>query len=91
MSLLTAQPKPYNPNGDYEVPSTPPDSVSSLCFLSAGAGQDFLIAGSWDSKVSIWQTTCTSPTVISASPKLAYQHDGPVLCVTTSKVSFFNF
>ena len=37
-------------------------------------------------RVSIWQTTCAGPTNINAIPKAAYQHDAPVLAVTTSKV-----
>jgi len=42
-----------NPMKDFEVMSPPDDSVSSLAFSPSSLAQNFLIAGSWDSNVSV--------------------------------------
>lgn len=42
-----------NPNKDYEVAAPPDDTVSALKFSPATMSQNFLVAGSWDSSVSL--------------------------------------
>lgn len=42
-----------NPMKDFEVASPPEDTVSALEFSPATLQQNFLIAGSWDSSVSL--------------------------------------
>ena len=44
---------PPNPMKDFEVASPPDDTVSALEFSPATLQQNFLVAGSWDSSVSI--------------------------------------
>lgn len=46
---------PVNPNKDYEVSSPPDDTVSALKFSPASLAQNYLVAGSWDSSVSIFK------------------------------------
>lgn len=43
-----------NPNKDFEVAAPPDDTVSALKFSPAAMSQNFLVAGSWDSSVSVF-------------------------------------
>ena len=43
---------PSNPNKDLEVSSPPDDTVSALEFSPPSLPQTFLVAGSWDCRVS---------------------------------------
>lgn len=45
-----------NPNKDVEVASPPDDTVSALEFSPPSVPQTFLVAGSWDCRVSYEQT-----------------------------------
>jgi len=45
----------HNPMKNIEVVSPPDDSISSLSFSPQALQQTFLIAGSWDCKVSCWE------------------------------------
>lgn len=51
----TVQKSPINPNKDYEVTAPPEDSISALAFSPATIPQNLLIAGSWDSQVTIYR------------------------------------
>lgn len=48
-----------NPNKDFEVVSPPDDSTSALAFSPASIPSNLLVAGSWDSCVSIYASSYT--------------------------------
>lgn len=84
------------PPKDTEVPQAASDSTSSLTFVPI-PNQNFLIAGSWDNSVRIWniqqqqqqqqqlQQQQALGSMISVAPVHSYSHDAPVLCVAASK------
>merc|ERR1719235_765250 len=69
--------KDPNTNQSAVVPECPGDSISSLAWSPAS---NILAASSWDKSVRIWEVT---PQGVQA--RMAYQHDGPVLCCNFSK------
>jgi mRNA export factor len=79
--------KELKTNNDYDVPSPPSDSVSALAWSPTA---NILAAASWDNQVRIWEVASAPPTgfgggQIAANPKIAYPHEGPVLCCNFSK------
>ncbi|XP_050308129.1 protein Rae1 [Anthonomus grandis grandis] len=69
-----------NPMKDYEVVQPPDDSVSSLAFSPAALPQNFLIAGSWDNNVRLWEIEQSGTSI----PKSMQSCGGPVLDVAWS-------
>ena len=65
-----------SPNGDYCVPNSPPDGISSLTF---SPNNQFLVAGSWDNGVRCYEIQ-SNATAINATPRAQVNLDGPVLC-----------
>lgn len=80
-----AQPavQPINPMKDFEVTSPPDDTVSAMEFSPIAIPQNFLLAGSWDSSVRLWEVEATGKTV----PKQMQTMGGPVLDVCWADVS----
>jgi mRNA export factor len=72
---------------DTEVVSPPEDTVSSLAFSPATLPQNYLIAGSWDNKISCWEIQMMGSNFQSV-PKAQQSHSGPVLDVAWSDVRF---
>lgn len=66
-----------------EVVSPPEDSVSSMSFSPPSLQQTYLIAGSWDSKVTCWEIQATG-TTWQTVPKVQTSHPAPVLDVCWS-------
>jgi len=88
MSLIfnkqaTAQSTNLSTAAEIEVPNAPTDSISCLKFSTSSISQTYLIAGSWDKSVRIWEITDTG--VILRSQKAL---DAPVLDCCWSQVSF---
>lgn len=69
--------KDPNTNGDAAVPEPPTDAVSCLAWSPTA---NILAAGSWDKTVRVWEVTATG-----VAPRMAIQHEGPVLCCNFSK------
>lgn len=79
-----AQPQvQHNPMKDFEVTSPPDDTVSAMEFTPATIPQNFLLAGSWDSSVRLWEVEATGKTV----PKQMQTMGGAVLDVCWADVS----
>lgn len=80
-----AQPvvQPINPMKDFEVTATPDDTVSAMEFSPPAISQNFLLAGSWDSSVRLWEVEASGKTV----PKQMQTMGGPVLDVCWADVS----
>lgn len=76
---------PTNPMKDIEVTAPPDDTVSAMEFSPAALPQNFLLAGSWDSSVRLWEVESSGKTV----PKQMQTMGGPVLDVCWSDVSNF--
>lgn len=70
---------------DVEVVSPPDDTISSLSFSPATLPQNYLIAGSWDNKISCWEIQMMGNNFQSI-PKAQQSHSGPVLDVAWSDV-----
>jgi mRNA export factor len=71
----------HNPNNDKLVNQPPNDTVSSIAFSpKALAPNNFLVAGSWDNEVRLWQIQSSGDT----SPIGMIQHEAPVLDVAWS-------
>ncbi|KAI9319861.1 WD40-repeat-containing domain protein [Dichotomocladium elegans] len=66
------------PTSDFEVASPPTDSVSGLDFSPVA---DYLAVSSWDNQIRIYEVQPNG----STTPKAAYAHEAPALCVTWSK------
>lgn len=63
-SAFGAQPQVQtNPMKDIEVSSPPDDTVSAMEFSPITLQQNFLLAGSWDSSVRLWQVESTGTTI----------------------------
>jgi len=73
-SATTAQ---INANKDFEVVNPPEDSISCLAFSPKA---NYLVAGSWDNQIRLWDVQPNGSTV----PKMASNHEGPVLCAAWS-------
>ena len=59
------------------MPQGPPDGISSLAFSPTS---NFLIAGSWDNQVRLWDVTKnTGQPVTNVVPRAAISHTAPVL------------
>mmetsp|Transcript_3529 Transcript_3529/g.8278 ORF Transcript_3529/g.8278 Transcript_3529/m.8278 type:complete len:359 (-) Transcript_3529:66-1142(-) len=69
--------KDPNTNQSAVVPEPPADGVSCLAWSPA---QNIFAAGSWDKSVRIWEVTSTA-----VAPRMAYQHEAPVLCCGFSR------
>lgn len=72
-----------NPMKDIEVTSPPDDTVSAMEFSPIALPQNFLLAGSWDSSVRLWEVEASGKTV----PKQMQTMGGPVLDVCWTDVS----
>ncbi|ENN80115.1 protein Rae1 [Dendroctonus ponderosae] len=70
-----------NPMNDYEVVQPPDDSISSLAFSPAAIPQTFLVAGSWDNNVRLWEIEQSGTSI----PKSMQSCGGPVLDVAWSE------
>ncbi|EME26257.1 hypothetical protein Gasu_61000 isoform 2 [Galdieria sulphuraria] len=71
----------HNPNNDKLVNQSPNDTVSSIAFSpKALAPNNFIVAGSWDNEVRLWQIQASGDT----SPIGMIQHEAPVLDVAWS-------
>lgn len=78
-----------NPNGDYTVPDSPSDGISSLSF---SPNSQFLAAGSWDKGVRCYEVAVSEQqrtggfqqqqqsAQIKAQLRAQIAHDQPVLC-----------
>lgn len=76
-----------NPNGDFAVPNSPSDGISSLSFSS---NNQFLVAGSWDKGVRCYEVAVAQSggggfgqqqqAQINAQLRAQISHDEPVLC-----------
>lgn len=66
-----------NTNGDAVVPEPPQDGISCLSWSPTS---NIFAAGSWDKSVRIWEVTAQA-----IQPRMAYQHEAPVLCCNFSK------
>lgn len=71
-----------NPNRDHEVQSPPKDGISCLAF--SPNNYNFLVAGSWDCQLRLWQTGFSGASIQSEG-KAAVNHEGPILCASWSK------
>jgi mRNA export factor len=68
----------YGQPQDVEVPNGPPDGILSMAFAP---NSNFLVAGSWDNQVRIYDVTKNvGQPVSNVVPKAAISHAGPVLC-----------
>ncbi|KAI7882653.1 WD40 repeat-like protein [Lichtheimia hyalospora FSU 10163] len=63
---------------DFEVTSPPNDGISGLEFSPVA---DYLAVSSWDNQIRIYEVQPNGNT----TPKVAYSHEAPALCVTWSK------
>lgn len=82
-SAFGAQPQVQtNPMKDIEVVSPPEDTVSAMEFSPIALQQNFLLAGSWDSSVRLWEVEQSGKTV----PKQMQTMGGPVLDVCWADV-----
>lgn len=75
---------PTNPMKDIEVTAPPDDTVSAMEFSPATLQQNFLLAGSWDSSVRLWEVESSGKTI----PKQMQTMGGSVLDVCWADVSF---
>lgn len=73
----------HNPMKNVEVVSPPDDSISSMAFSPPSMQQTFLIAGSWDSKVSLWEVQQSGQS-FTTIPKAQQSHSLPILDVSWS-------
>lgn len=71
-----------NPMKDIEVTSPPDDTVSAMEFSPMALQQNFLLAGSWDSSVRLWEVEQSGKTV----PKQMHTMGGAVLDVCWTDV-----
>mmetsp|Transcript_25674 Transcript_25674/g.73881 ORF Transcript_25674/g.73881 Transcript_25674/m.73881 type:complete len:362 (-) Transcript_25674:128-1213(-) len=73
------QPQIRDPNTNQSavVPGPPDDGISALAWSPAA---NILAASSWDKSVRIWEISANG-----VQPKLAYQHEAPVLACNFSK------
>eukprot|EP00747_Dinoflagellata_sp_TGD_P185919 gnl/TRDRNA2_/TRDRNA2_42711_c0_seq1.p1 gnl/TRDRNA2_/TRDRNA2_42711_c0~~gnl/TRDRNA2_/TRDRNA2_42711_c0_seq1.p1 ORF type:complete len:355 (+),score=66.52 gnl/TRDRNA2_/TRDRNA2_42711_c0_seq1:149-1213(+) len=76
-AAAAGQIKDPNTNQSAEVPEAPTDCISSLAWA---ANANILAASSWDKSVRVWEVTAQG-----VQPRMAYQHEGPVLCCNFSK------
>lgn len=83
----TMQPMNPNPNKDLEVTAPPDDTVSAMEFSPGTLQQNFLLAGSWDSSVRLWEVDNSGKTI----PKQMQSMGGAVLDVCWADVSFLWF
>lgn len=89
-SPLTGQPNAFgaapqvqtNPMKDIEVSAPPDDTVSAMEFSPMALPQNFLLAGSWDSSVRLWEVEQSGKTV----PKHMQTMGGAVLDVCWADV-----
>lgn len=65
----------HNPNNDVEIQNAATDGISCLAWSPT---QSFLVAGSWDNQIRLWDVQMSGQAV----PKAAVSHDGPVLCAS---------
>lgn len=72
-----------NPMKDIEVSAPPDDTVSAMEFSPLALPQNFLLAGSWDSSVRLWEVEQSGKTV----PKQMQTMGGAVLDVCWAEVS----
>lgn len=79
----TPQVQAMNPMKDIEVTSPPDDTVSAMEFSPIALQQNFLLAGSWDSSVRLWEVESSGKTV----PKQMQSMGGAVLDVCWADVS----
>lgn len=86
----TASATQANPNKDFEVTSAPSDSISALVFSPPTLQQNFLVSGSWDNVIRCWEVTGSAQTSWQSIPKAEQRHNGAVLDVRFSDVSFLN-
>lgn len=77
------QQQTMNAMKDFEVTSPPDDTVSAMEFSPIALQQNFLLAGSWDSSVRLWEVEPTGKTV----PKQMQTMGGAVLDVCWADVS----
>lgn len=73
-----------NPSNDFEVNAPPDDTVSAMRFSPATLPQTFLLAGSWDNSVRLWEVESSGKTV----PKQMQTMGAPVLDVCWADVSY---
>eukprot|EP00434_Breviolum_minutum_P036626 symbB.v1.2.032458.t1/scaffold3893.1/size48745/3 len=69
--------KDPNTNQDAPVPEGPNDAISCLRWSPAA---NIFACGSWDKSVRIWEVTAQN-----IAPRMAYNHEAPVLCCGFSK------
>lgn len=74
-----------NPNKDIEVTAPPEDTVSAMEFSPIALQQNFLLAGSWDSSVRLWEVEQSGKT----NPKQMQSMGGAVLDVCWADVSIY--
>ena len=73
-----------NPNNDTVVPNSPSDGVSSLTF---SASSQFLVASSWASTVSCWETQVAEgmgSAQVNVAPRAQITVAAPALCTSMS-------
>jgi len=73
----TPQIKDPNTNQDAPVPEGPSDSISCLRWSPAA---NIFACGSWDKSVRVYEVTAQN-----IAPRMAYNHEAPVLCCAFSK------
>ncbi|TRY72553.1 hypothetical protein TCAL_00993 [Tigriopus californicus] len=66
-----------NPMKDFEVSAAPDDSVSCLRFSPPALNSTFLIAGSWDNNVRLWEIQANG----TSEPRHQQSMQGPILDV----------
>lgn len=71
-----------NPMKDIEVSTPPEDTVSAMEFSPATLPQNFLLAGSWDASVRLWEVESSGKTI----PKVQQTMGGSVLDVCWADV-----
>uniref|UniRef100_A0A915ANT0 Uncharacterized protein n=2 Tax=Parascaris univalens TaxID=6257 RepID=A0A915ANT0_PARUN len=77
-NIFSSPTSTQNPLHDIEVPSPPDDTVQALKFNPPIAGQPvFLVSGSWDSVIRVWQVNETGQCEAKAQQNVG----GPVLDV----------
>lgn len=64
----------YNKTTDHAVSQPPEDSVSGLEFSPMSVQQNYLVAGSWDGKVSCWEIQMMGN--FQSIPKAQTSHTG---------------
>ncbi|XP_003380588.1 mRNA export factor [Trichinella spiralis] len=86
-AALSSSAGAHNPNKDFEVVQPPDDTVQALKFSPPALAQNFLVSGSWDNVLRVWEVKQDG----STEPKAEQRIQGPVMQVDWSDVKHSSF